>query len=599
MQLFDWIIVAAYLVFTLFVGIYLSRKASGSLTDFFVSGRSLPWWLAGTSMAATTFSIDTPLVVAGLVATKGIAGNWLWWSFGFAHIVMIYIFARLWRRSEVITDAELTEMRYGGNTAAVLRGTKAFLFAVPINCIGIGYAMLAMVKMVDALGVWQNMGIGADSNLKLWTVVAVSIFVLIYAGLSGLWGVVATDFFQFFLALVGALIVAVAAVRQIGGIQLLVEQAQQATNHDVLSFVPLSFGGDGGWLKWSASAGISINAFFAYIFLQWWSFRRSDGGGEFVQRLAAAKDEQEAEKSAWLFNVMHYVVRTWPWILVGLAAVVLYPDAQDQELGYFLLMRDYLPQGLLGLVFASLVAAFMSTVSTSINWGASYLTNDLYLRFMNPQASQAELISAGRVASVLVTVIGAIAAFYSDSVVDVFKLVIAIGTGPGLVLILRWYWWRINAAAELASMLGGFIIGLLTTTLPVLKIDDFGLKLLVTTSITTVIWVAAMLLTPPESEATLNKFYTKVRPGGPGWTRQQSQTGLAPLQDLGKDALRVLASSLILFGSMFTVGGFLLLQPMTGWISLVIAVIGWMWLRQLNKSQSPPMARPGTEVPMR
>ncbi|QUY42910.1 sodium:solute symporter family protein [Acaryochloris marina] len=598
MQLFDWIIVAAYLVFTLFVGIYLSRKASGSLTDFFVSGRSLPWWLAGTSMAATTFSIDTPLVVAGLVATKGIAGNWLWWSFGFAHIVMIYIFARLWRRSEVITDAELTEMRYGGNTAAVLRGTKAFLFAVPINCIGIGYAMLAMVKMVDALGVWQNMGIGADSNLKLWTVVAVSIFVLIYAGLSGLWGVVATDFFQFFLALVGALIVAVAAVRQIGGIQLLVEQAQQATNHDVLSFVPLNFGGDGGWLKWSESAGISINAFFAYIFLQWWSFRRSDGGGEFVQRLAAAKDEQEAEKSAWLFNVMHYVVRTWPWILVGLAAVVLYPDAQDQELGYFLLMRDYLPQGLLGLVFASLVAAFMSTVSTSINWGASYLTNDLYLRFMNPQASQAELISAGRVASVLVTVIGAIAAFYSDSVVDVFKLVIAIGTGPGLVLILRWYWWRINAAAELASMLGGFIIGLLTTTLPVLKIDDFGLKLLVTTSITTVIWVAAMLLTPPESEATLNKFYTKVRPGGPGWTRQQSQTGLAPLQDLGKDALRVLASSLILFGSMFTVGGFLLLQPMTGWISLVIAVIGWMWLRQLNKSQSPPMARPGTEVPM-
>lgn len=598
MQLFDWIIVAAYLVFTLFVGIYLSRKASGSLADFFVSGRSLPWWLAGTSMAATTFSIDTPLVVAGLVATKGIAGNWLWWSFGFAHIVMIYIFARLWRRSEIITDAELTEMRYGGNIAAVLRGTKAFLFAVPINCIGIGYAMLAMVKMVDALGIWQSMGIGADSNLKLWTVVAISVFVLVYAGLSGLWGVVATDFFQFFLALVGALVVAVAAVQQIGGVNLLVDQAQQATSHDVLAFVPLSLGGDGGWLQWSESAGISINAFFAYIFLQWWSFRRSDGGGEFVQRLAAAKNEQEAEKSAWLFNIMHYVVRTWPWILVGLAAVVLYPDTQDQELGYFLLMRDYLPQGLLGLVFASLVAAFMSTVSTSINWGASYLTNDLYLRFMNPQASQAELISAGRVASVLVTVIGAVAAFYSDSVVAVFQLVIAIGTGPGLVLILRWYWWRINAAAELASMLGGFIIGLLTTVIPVLTIEDFGLKLLVTTSITTVIWVAAMLLTPPESEATLNKFYAKVRPGGPGWTRQQSQTGLAPLQDLGKDVLRVLASSLILFGSMFTVGGFLLLQPMTGWISLAIAVIGWMWLRKLNKSKSPPMVRPGTEVPM-
>lgn len=595
MQLFDWIIVAAYLVFTFFIGIYLSQKASDSLADFFISGRSLPWWLAGTSMAATTLSLDTPLAVAGLVATKGIAGNWLWWSFGFAHIIMIYIFARLWRRSEVITDAELTEIRYGGNTAAVLRGTKAFLFAVPINCLGIGNAMLAMVKMVDTLGVWQSIGIEADSNLKLWTVVAVSIFVLIYAGLSGLWGVVATDFFQFFLALIGALIVAVAAVRQIGGIQLLVDQAQQATNHDVLSFVPLSFGGEGGWLQWSESAGITINVFFAYIFLQWWSFRRSDGGGEFVQRLAAAKDEQEAEKAAWLFNIMHYVVRTWPWILVGLAAVVLYPDAQDQELGYFLLMKDYLPQGLLGLVFASLVAAFMSTVSTSINWGASYLTNDVYLRFMKPQASQAELISAGRVASVLVTVVGAFVAFYSKSVVEVLELVIAIGTGPGLVLILRWYWWRINATAELASMLGGFIIGLLTTTLPVIKINDFGLQLLVTTAITTVIWVAAMLLTPPESEATLNKFYVKIRLGGPGWARQQSQTGLAPLQDLGKDILRVFASSLILFGSMFTVGGFLLLQTLTGWISLVIAVIGWMWLRQLNKSTSPPMARPGTE----
>ena len=405
MQLIDWLIVLLYFIITMGLGLYLSQRAAQSLTDFFVSGRSLPWWLAGTSMAATTFSIDTPLYICGVVSSRGIAGNWEWWNFGIAHVILIYIFARLWRRSQIVTDAELTEMRYGGKTAAILRGTKAFLFAVPINCIGIGYAMLAMVKVVDALELWSSLGLNLGDNDKIWSVIAISGFVLLYSGFSGLWGVVATDFFQFFLGLTGAIVVAIVAVNHVGGIHQLIPQVQQVTDIDVLSFFPFSF--SNGTFTWSDAAGITATTFSAYMFVQWWSFRRSDGGGEFIQRIAAAKDEAEAAKATWWFNILHYIIRTWPWIIVALVAMVIYPDLSDRELGYPKLMLDFLPPVLLGLVVTSLIAAFMSTVSTSINWGASYLTNDLYLRFINPNATQRELVNVGRVASILVTVLGA------------------------------------------------------------------------------------------------------------------------------------------------------------------------------------------------
>jgi SSS family solute:Na+ symporter len=595
MQWIDWLIVLVYLIFSMGLGLFLARKASGSLVDFFVSGRSLPWWLAGTSMAATTFSIDTPLYVAGVVGTRGIAGNWEWWSFGVAHLIMLYIFARLWRRSEIVTDAELTEMRYGGRTAAILRGTKAFLFAIPINCIGIGYAMLAMVKVVDALELWQSLGVEPGENLKIWSVIGVSSLVLLYSSFSGLWGVVATDFFQFFLALGGAIVVAVVAVNHVGGMSNLVEQAQQATQQDVLSFFPLTLSTGQPWLRWSETAGITASTFFAYVFLQWWSFRRSDGGGEFIQRLAAAKTEAEAEKSAWFFNLLHYVIRTWPWIVVALVAIVVYPDLEDRELGYPRLMLDFLPPAVLGLAVASLIAAFMSTVSTLINWGASYLSNDLYGRFIKPDATQQELVLAGQIGSVVITAVAAIAAFYAQNVSTVFQLTIAVGTGPGLVLILRWFWWRINAAAELAAMLTGFMIGLTTSVIPVLTISDFGLRLLVTSVLTAIVWISVMLLTPPESDETLDAFYRRVRPGGPGWSRQRARTGLLPDQNLGRDILRVLAAVLLMFGTMFAVGGFLLLQPVTGWVSLILAVLGWMWLRQLDRQKVQPMPRPGLE----
>ena len=591
----DWLIVLIYFVLTIGLGILLSRKASRSLEDFFVSGRSLPWWLAGTSMAATTFSIDTPLYICGVVASRGIAGNWEWWSFGISHVILIYIFSKMWRRSEIVTDAELTEIRYGGRNAAILRGTKAFLFAVPINCIGIGYAMLAMVKVVDALELWQSLGINPGENLKIWSVVGVSVLVLVYSGFSGLWGVVATDFFQFFLALLGAIAVAIIAVNSVGGVHELIPQVQQASEIDVLSFFPFQF--SNGSFGWSDAAGITATTFSTYLFVQWWSFRRSDGGGEFIQRLIAAKDEAEAEKSSWFFNILHYGIRTWPWIIVALVAMVVYPDLADKELGYPKLMLDYLPPVMLGLVVTSLIAAFMSTVSTSINWGASYLTNDIYLRFLKPNASQAELVTVGRIASVLVTVFGAIAALYSTDITTVFRLVIAIGTGPGLVLILRWFWWRINAAAELAAMLCGFIIGLITSINPEFNqiFPDFGYRLLFISGTTALLWIAVMYLTPPESDATLDEFYRRVQPGGVGWKRQRERTGIPPAQDLTQDLLRVVAATLLLFGTMFAIGGFLLLQSLTGFISLTVAVIGAFWLRQLNKHYSISMNRPGLE----
>jgi SSS family solute:Na+ symporter len=593
MQAVDWIVVLLYLLFSMGVGLYLSRKGSKSLVDFFVSGRSLPWWLAGTSMAATTFSIDTPLYVAGIVGNRGIAGNWEWWSFAISHIIMIYVFARMWRRSEVITDAELTELRYGGRTAAVLRGVKAFLFAVPINCIGIGYAMLAAVKVVDALEIWQGFGIEPGDNLKLLSVFGISILVLIYAGFAGLWGVVATDFFQFILALGGAILVAFFAISsdRIPSLQASLLAAQQATQHDVLSFLPFQWGSGG--FEWNQLAGISGTTFATYLLVQWWSWRRSDGGGEFIQRLIAAKDETDAEKSAWLFNILNYVVRTWPWIIVALVAIAIYPDLQDRELGYPKLMLDFLPPAILGLVVSSLIAAFMSTVSTSINWGASFVTNDLYRRFLKPDANQGELVWAGRLASVLVTVLGAVAAYYAENVADVFRLVIAIGTGSGLVLILRWFWWRINAAAELTAIVGSFIVGSVTSTVPRLQIPDFGTRLLFITVTVGVMWIAAMLLTRPESDETLERFYRQVRPGGLGWQRQRQVTGLPPVQDLKQDLLKAIAAMFLLLGLMFAIGGFLLFQPLTGWISLILAVGGGFALRHLSKRKVLPMPRPG------
>jgi len=571
MSSIDWAIVIGYLVASLFVGLWLARRNT-SEADYFVAGRQLKGWLAGASMAATTFSIDTPLYVAGLVGVRGLAGNWEWWSFGVAHVAMAVVFAPLWRRSGVLTDAALTELRYGGPTAAWLRGIKAFLFALPINCIGLGYAFLAMAKVSEALG------LAPTPEAKVTLLAIVALLVLIYTAAGGLWAVVVTDMLQLVLALLGAIAVAVAAVHAAGGMDALLESIRGLARPELLSLVPWQV--EGGRLQWLDGAGISIATFSSYLALQWWSFRRSDGGGEFIQRLLATRDEREARTAGWVFLAVNYVLRSWPWIVVALAAVVLLPDQTDWEQSYPLLAVQLLPPVALGLVVVSLVAAFMSTVSTSVNWGASYLTHDLYQRFVRPQASEKELLLVGQLASVLLVVFGVLTALISNSIGTVFRLVIAMGTGPGVVLVLRWFWWRVNAAAELAALLGGFLIGFSTSVVPVLRIEDYGVRLLVTTLLTAGLWLIAMLATPPESPEVLERFVRQVRPPGPGWTQWRRRTGVLADETLPGLMLLLVAGCALLFGALLGIGGFLLKLQLWGWGGLVLAVVGALLLRR-------------------
>ena len=524
MTLLDWAVVALYLGGTLWLGVVLARRGSASLADFLVGGRSVPWWLAGASMAAVAFNVDTPLYVAGLVARRGIAGNWEWWCFAGAHVLMAVVLARLWRRAEVMTDIELIEQRYSGRAAALLRGTRAFFFGLPVNCLAIGYGMLAMRKVMVALGITELIHLPGDP--QLWAVVAIVALTLVYATASGLWGVVTTDFLQLVLALAGAVLIAIYALHETGGLAALRGQLVAMGRGDVLRMVPRP--GD----------VLPVGTFTAYVLLQWWTFRGADGGGMFVQRLSSVKNEREAEKAASFFNLINYVVRTWPWIVVALAALVVLPKLDDPELAYPLMMRRYLPAGLLGLVFASLLAAFMSTVSTQVNWGASYLVRDIYQRFMNRGAGERRLVLMARLASVLVTVFAAAASFYMADVGRVFRFLILLGNGTGTVLLLRWFWWRVNAWAEWAALVTGTLIAILATTVPSLVALSFGAKLALTAFGTMAVWVPVMFLAGPEPAEVLDEFYRHARPGGPGWRPVQQRTGASAASPLAATSPR-------------------------------------------------------------
>jgi solute:Na+ symporter, SSS family len=521
----DWLILIGYLVASLAVGLWLSRR-NRSQADYFVAGRQLKGWLAGASMAATTFSVDTPLYVAGLVGTRGLAGNWEWWSFGVAHVAMAVVFAPLWRRSGVLTDAAFTELRYGGATAAWLRGIKAFLFAVPINCIGIGYAFLAMAKVSEALGL-------APTPQARFTLLAiVGVLVLVYTAAGGLWAVVVTDMLQLVVALAGAVAVAVFAVQAAGGMDAMLASLRALDRPELLSLVPWQL--KDGQLSWMEGAGISVPTFSAYIALQWWSFRRSDGGGEFIQRLLATRDERQARIASWVFLGVNYLLRSWPWIVVALAAVVLLPDSTDWEQSYPLLAVKLLPPVALGLVVVSLVAAFMSTVSTAVNWGASYLTHDLYQRFMRPAAKDRELLLVGQLASVVLVALGVLTALLSTNIGTVFRLGDRYrhrpwgGAGVALVLVARSMpppsWRRCWAASWWASPPRWSRCCASTTT---------ACGLLVTTV------HHGGALDPGDaghpsraSAAVLETFVRKVKPAGPGWAAWRRRCGVEPEETL-------------------------------------------------------------------
>ncbi|HEX7025094.1 MAG TPA: sodium:solute symporter family protein [Gemmatimonadales bacterium] len=539
----DWVVVACYLAGSLGLGLYVARRGAKNLAEFFVGGRAIPWWLAATSMAATTFNVDTPLYVAGRVAQAGVAGNWEWWSFAFAHVLLAVVLAKLWRRAGIVTDMELTELRYGGRPAAGLRAVRAFLFAVPINCIGIGYGMLGMRKVVVGMGLLEGLpDLPGDS--RLWAILPIVLIVLVYTAASGLWGVVATDFLQYILAMIGATVVMLYAVHDVGGLGSMLDQLRARGHGPRLALVPLG-----------PDALMPLSTFLGYIGIQWWAFRNSDGGGMFVQRLSSTASEREAEKAAHAFNVLNYVIRTWPWVLVGLVALLVVPNLADPELAYPLLMVKYLPAGLLGLVFASLLAAFMSTVSTQVNWGASYLVHDLYARFSGTTDDRT-LLRAARWASVGLTLLAATLSFFMQNVGTVFRFLILIGNGPGLVLLLRWFWWRVNAWAEIAAMTAGLLLAL-ATFLPALAGMTFGQRLLLTGFGSLAVWLPVMLLTRPETPETLDAFYRRVRPGG-AWAPVRARTGLAPLDSLARDARRWLLWVTVILGGTLAIGWVLL-----------------------------------------
>ena len=557
----DWAIIAAYFLFNIGIGLYYKSRAGSNISEFFLSGRNVPWWLAGTSMVATTFAADTPLVVTGLVARNGIAGNWLWWNMVASGMLTVFLFARLWRRSGVTTDIELAELRYSGKPAAFLRGFRSVYLGVVMNCIILGWVNLAMVKILMLV-------LGVDKDLALWIVVGIIALTSLISTMSGLWGVLVTDMFQFGVKMAMVIVLGVAAVHAVGGVEQM-KAKLGGEGSQFLSFVPDLH-----------SVWMPAVTFCVYIAVNWWATwypgAEPGGGGYVAQRMFSAKDERHSLLATLWFNVAHYALRPWPWVIVGMASVILYPHLKDPETGYIRVMIDYLPASLRGLMVAAFAAAFMSTIGTQLNWGASYLVNDLYKRFLRGNESDRHYVNASQVATVLLTVISAIVTHYMDSIAGAWKLLIVTGAGTGTVLILRWYWWRINAWSEVSAMAAAFVTSVTLQTVFHLDSDDpvqFAHLILITVAITTVAWVTTTYLTAPESDATLLGFYRKVRPSAAGWRPVQRLAPDVPVSgDLGWNLLDWLAGCALVYGALFGIGKIILNDYTTGALFLLLSV---------------------------
>jgi Na+/proline symporter len=578
----DWLVVAVYFALAGALGLLAARRAGRSLADYFVSGRSLPWWLAGTSMVATTFAADTPLAVTGMVARHGVAANWLWWNLALSGLLTVFFFSRLWRRAGVLTDVEFTELRYGGKAAALLRGVRALYLAVPINLIIMGWVTRAMVTILEtALGI---SGWAAASILFAATAA--------YSTLAGLWGVVLTDFFQFAVAMTGSLVLGVAAVQAVGGLDQLAEGAARhfGSAEAALSILPPA---DSPWLP--------LSTLVVFLAVQWWAVwypgAEPGGGGYVAQRMLATKDERHSLLATLWFNVAHYAVRPWPWILVGLATVILYPGLDNPEQGYVRAMVDLLESPWKGLLLAAFAAAYMSTISTHLNWGASYLVNDVYLRFVRPGAPAREQVAVGRWSTLALMVMAFAVMGVLETVEAGWRFLMAISAGTGLVLILRWYWWRVNAWSELSAMAASLIASLtLQLGLGYDATDPsgpgFAIVIVGTVAVTTLVWIAVTLLTPPESQATLESFYRRVRPGGPGWRAVALKLGYTDDRVPGgwvswvNWVAGVGAVYLTLAGS----GEILLGKPERGWLALAAAA-GAIALVARNLRRDPEFSR--------
>ncbi|MDX1420639.1 MAG: sodium:solute symporter family protein, partial [Rubricoccaceae bacterium] len=592
----DWFLVGLYLVVSFGIAVYYARRGSRSTAEFFASGRAMPWWLAGTSMVATTFAADTPLAVTELVAQSGISGNWLWWSAALGGVLTVIFFARLWRRSGVLTDVELVELRYAGRAAAALRGVKAVYFGLFMNAAIIGWVALAMETVLDVLfpgmrlfGQASFSLLGLEVGAPLATVGLLLLLTAAYALLSGLWGITVTDAFQFVMAMTGAVALAWFALDlpEIGGLGGLVARLPPET----FRFFP-TVGREAAEV--AGVLALSGPAIVAFLGVQWWASwypgAEPGGGGYVAQRMLSTRSERDSVLATLWFTVAHYAVRPWPWIIVALCALVLYPGLDDAREGYVLVMRETLPPGLLGLLFAAFLAAFMSTISTQLNWGTSYLVHDLYRRFVRRGASERHYVAASRLVTFGLAVVGFLVATQLDSISGTWGLILSASAGLGLVLILRWYWWRVNAWSELTATLVPLLLVALQlvgtalgttgpdgTAEPLFAVpfllDAFPYNLFGVTALTTAAWLLATFLTPPTAAPTVDAFYRRVRPPGPGWRRvARSHPDVRPDDHLGRLAVRWLLGCLLVYAFLFGTGWLLFGRAALGLAALLAAV---------------------------
>lgn len=530
----DWFIIVLLFIIYLVVGLWVTKRAGKNSSEFFLSGREMPWLLLGVSMVATTFSIDTPNLVADIVRQHGVAGNWVWWAFLLTGMLTVFIYAKLWRRSNVMTDVEFYEVRYSGKPAAFLRGFRAIYLGLFFNIVVMGAVTLAAIKVGSIM-----------LNLSpLQTILIAGGITVIYSSMGGLLGVLLTDFVQFIIAMIGSVIAAVVAVNlpQVGGLQKLL------TNPNVIDKLSI--------LPDFNNTELVIIVLIIPFAVQWWSVwypgAEPGGGGYIAQRMLAAKNEKNAIGATLFFNFAHYAVRPWPWILVALASIVVFPDIQSIKDAFpnvdpsiirndmaYPAMLTYLPAGVMGLVIASLIAAYMSTMSTSLNWGSSYVVNDFYKRFIKPEASEKELVLIGRISTVFMMICSSFLALALENALQAFNILLQIGAGTGLLFILRWFWWRINAFSEIVAMIVSFLVALFFLLLDKINAEKIqqlvnsgidisaaqaqigGLKewqeLVIGVIVTTICWVAATLFTKPTSDEKLKSFYLLVHPGGKGW----------------------------------------------------------------------------------
>ncbi len=578
----DWIVIALYFLFNLGVGFYLRRRATQSVSDFFISGRNVSWWLAGTSMVATTFAADTPLVVSGLVARNGIAGNWIWWSMAFSGILTVFFYAKLWRRAGVLTDVEFAEIRYSGKPAAFLRVFRAGYLGLVVNLIIMGWVNLAIVKIMMIV-------LGVTKIEALVIAIGIMFITASISTLSGLWGVLWTDLFQFILKMGMVILLAVFAVNATGGMDNLIYQLHaidksRSSSSSILALVPDL---NSTWMP--------MITFFVFIAVNWWASwypgAEPGGGGYVAQRIFSAKNEKHSLLATLWFNIAHYAIRPWPWIIVALVAVVRFQQdpkfLADPETGYIRVLVSDLPVYLRGLMIAAFAAAYMSTIGTQLNWGASYLVNDIYKRYVKSKPEK-HYVNTSQIITMILMLLSAVVTFYMDSIAGAWQALIAIGAGTGLVYILRWFWWRINAWSEISAMIAAFTVSMVLQFvfhLDESKPVEFAWLLLITVAFTTTIWIAVTLLTKPEPEEKLLAFYRRVRPNSRFWGKiPKLATDIPPVRDGILNLINWICGVGMIYSFLFGIGQILIGSTPLG-ICFIVAgfIFGGIIFYQMNK----------------